>query len=791
MKVTWKWLEEYVDLSGLAIEDVESRLASAGLHVEETYRPYAVITNVVVGFVATCEKHPDADRLKICSVDIGTKKVQIVTAAPNIRADVYIPVALDGAHLANGLDIKTTKLRGAVSEGMFCSLEELGLEDKSEGVFIMPDNPAPIKGEPIYSYLGLDDTMIDFEITANRSDLLSVMGIAREMALVLERPFHTPLYTLKASSHSVSEKVTVSLEADDACYRYTARYIEGVQCRPSPQRVQTRLILTGLRPKNAVVDATNYIMAEVGLPLHAFDAEYIHNGAITVRNASTNEKFVTLADHALELDSEALMIADSTKALALAGIIGGKNSEIRETTSAVILEAALFEPTGVRKTTKKTGVSTDSSYRFERGLDFDAVVYASERAAWFLQEYAGGTVYGGVVDAAKDYDPKRRITVRWKRIADIIGMGIDVAAIKQLYARLGFTIVEETQEMAIITIPSARYWDVVREIDVIEEIARLYGYDKIPACMPSLLVTAKKRDLTVAFRRAIIERLHALGLFEAYVFPFINDKQRELLGCDASALYTLKNPLNKDMEFLSSNAMMPLLNSAEINLKRGSMSVRLYEWGKEFSLSEGERETLAFLMTGTEPQHVYDAARPIAYADCKAVVDTVGGIVSGGIRSCERDIFESSAGFEFVDGETVLMQWGLVRSDIAAMYDISGEIWVGCVYVEPCTARFDAERKFKPFSVFPPVYYDLAFVVDRTTQAASMLAGIRKAAGVLLENVELFDVYEGKQIADDKKSMAFSLVFRASDRTLTEAEITGSVKSVIAAMEKTYNAVLR
>lgn len=791
MKVTWKWLEEYVDLSGLTIEDVEGRLASAGLHVEEIYRPFAAITNVVVGYVETCEKHPDADRLNICSVDIGTKKVQIVTAAPNIRAQVYIPVALDGAHLANGLDIKTTKLRGAVSEGMFCSLEELGLEDKSAGVFIMPDTPAPHVGDPIYPYLALDDTMIDFEITANRSDLLSVMGIAREMALVLERPFRKPQCSLKSSSHTVTEKVSVSLEADEACYRYTARFIEGVQCVPSPQYVQTRLILTGLRPKNAVVDATNYVMAEVGLPLHAFDAEYIHKGAICIRKASAGEKFITLADHDLALDADALMIADSTKALALAGIIGGKNSEIRDTTSAVILEGALFEPTGVRKTTKKTGVSTDSSYRFERGLDYDAVAYASERAAWFLQEYAGGTVYNGMVDASKDYDPKRRITVRWKRIADIIGMSIDVDAVQALYTRLGFTIVEKTDDAATITIPAARYWDIVREIDVIEEIARLYGYDKIPACMPSLLVTAKKRDNATAFRRTVTERLHALGMFEAYVFPFVNDAQRELLGHDAASLYTLKNPLNKDMEFLSPNAMMPLLSNAEINLKRGSMSVRLYEWGKEYSLSDGERDVVSFLMTGTEPQHVYDAARSIGYADCKAVVDAVAGLVSGDIKPCSRDIFEPTAAFELVDGSTVVMQWGLVRADIAALYDISGEVWAGCIYVQPCTDRFSAERKFKPFSVFPPVYYDLAFVVDRTVQSAAALASISKAAGALLESVELFDVYEGKQIADDKKSMAFSLVFRAPDRTLTESEINGSVKAVIAAMEKTYHAVLR
>ncbi len=791
MKVTWKWLEEYVDLSGLTIEDVEGRLASAGLHVEEVYRPYEVITHVVVGFVESCEKHPDADRLQICSVSIGAKKVQIVTAAPNIRAQIFVPVALDGAHLANGLDIKTTKLRGALSEGMFCSLEELGLEEKSPGVFIMPEYLKPEAGKPIYPYLGLDDTMIDFEITANRSDLLSVMGIAREMALVLQRSFQKPVFSLRPSPRVVTDKVSVSLNADDACYRYTARYIENVVCKPSPHYVQTRLILTGLRPKNAVVDSTNYIMAETGLPLHAFDATVIANGEIHIRKARNNEHFVTLGDHELTLDTDALMIADATKALALAGIIGGKDSEIRETTSQVILEAALFEPVGVRKTTKKTGITTDSSYRFERGLDFDTVAYASERAAWFLQEYADGTVFDGMVDASKSYDPSRRITVRWKRITDIIGMTLDTDTVSTLYTRLGFRIIERNNDAATIAVPSARYWDIIREIDVIEEIARLYGYDNIPASMPSLLVSTKKRDKNAAFRATFNERLHALGMFEAYVFPFVNERQRDALHINADALYTLKNPLNKDMEFLSPDAIMPLMSSAEINLKRGSMNVRLYEWGKEYTLSGGERDTMAFILTGSEPQHVYSPARELTYADCKAIVDVFTELIPGTMRSCTRTVFEENTGFELVDGNDILMQWGLVRKSITEMYDISTEVWAGCVYCAPSIARFSAHRAFRPFSVFPPVYYDLAFVVDRSVQSAEIIQCVKDAAGVLLEATELFDIYEGKQIADDKKSMTFSLVFRASDRTLTEAEISRSVHAVKEAVEKKFHAVLR
>jgi len=789
MKVTWNWLGEYVDLHGLTIESISGKLASAGLHIEETYKPLECITNVVIGYVQSLKKHPDADRLQICSVDIGSKTVQIVTAAPNIRAEIFVPVALDGAHLANDLIIKNTKLRGELSEGMFCSLEELGLEEKSAGVYIMPASAKPQKGDAIHPYLGLDDIMIDFEITANRSDLLSVMGIAREIALILERPFTKPSVAFKSTTHNVAEKISVRIDNTDACYRYTARYIESVSTIESPAFVRTRLAMTGLRPINAIVDATNYIMTETGLPLHAFDATYIENGSIVIRKAVDGERFKTLAEHDLTLDGAALMIADGKKAVALAGIIGGQNSEIRETTDSVILEAALFEPTGIRKTSKKTGISTDSSYQFERGMDYDNVLYASERAAWFLQEYAGGTVYSGVAEAHKDYDPIRHIQVRWERIPHILGIAIDKETIRSYYARLDFSVEKETDAFCVIAVPPAR---IIREIDVIEEIARLYGYDTIPALLPTITINAKKRSVTRVFKHAVTERLHGHGIFEAYVFPFINEKQVELLGYDENDLYKVTNPLNKDMEYLAPHGILPMLSIAELNSKRGEKSVRMYEWGKEYHQQRGEHEKLTVVLTGTDTKHVYTGEHTLDLYDAKAVIDSIQKCLKGTftIANSEQVVFEPGIGFALMSGAIELCSYGKVRKDIADSFDL-GDVWMVSMDVEACADAYVANRSFKPFSVFPPVYFDLAFVVERATQAAALLDCIRKAAGALLENVEIFDVYEGKQLSDDKKSIAFSLTFRAADRTLTEQEITKEIEKVITGVNTQFNGVLR
>ncbi|HHH85046.1 MAG TPA: phenylalanine--tRNA ligase subunit beta, partial [Firmicutes bacterium] len=447
MKVTWKWLNEFVDLDGLELEDLEHRLASQGLHIEEVIRPFEKIKEVYIGYITRVEKHPNADRLQVCHVDMGERGfLQIVTAAPNVRERSFVPVAVEGAVLHSGMSIKKAKLRGVESQGMFCSLEELGLEEHSDGICLMEESPEPVKGAPALPYFGLDDTVIDFEITSNRPDCLSVRGIAREVAMAAGRPMKDPPLYIREGDVSVTERIDVDVKDFAKCLRYTARVIEGVSVKESPLAVRCRLALVGLRSINNIVDATNYVMWEYGLPLHAFDRSGVKGGKIIVRRASLGEGFDTLAGEHLELSDEDLLIADTGRGIALAGVIGGENSEITPETKNVVLEAALFDPVSIRMTAKRHGQKTDSSYRFERGMDYEAVEYSSQRAASLIALWGGGVLCRGMVDKKNDsFDPRPSISLRMSQISRHLGISLSQREVINLFSKLDYGITGEKE----------------------------------------------------------------------------------------------------------------------------------------------------------------------------------------------------------------------------------------------------------------------------------------------------------------------------------------------------------
>ena len=796
MKVTWNWLNEFVDLEGLTLEDLEHRLASQGLHIEEVIRPGEKVKEVYIGYIDRVEKHPDADRLQICSVDMGEKgTLQIVTAAPNVRESSFVPVAVEGALLHSGLRIKKAKLRGVESQGMFCSLQELGLEEHSEGIYLMEESPEPVKGASALPYFGLDDTVIDFEITSNRADCLSVKGIAREVAMAAGRPMKEPPLQIREGDVSVTKHIGVEVDDFTKCLRYTARVIQGVSVKESPLAVRSRLALVGLRSINNIVDATNYVMWEYGLPLHAFDRKSVNDAKIVVRRASRGERFDTLAGEHLGLTEEDLLIADTKRGIALAGVIGGENSEITAKTEDVVLEAALFDPVSIRMTAKRHGQKTDSSYRFERGMDFDAVERSSQRAASLIALWGGGVLCRGMVDKkSSSFDPGAVLSLRMSQISRHLGISLSQEEVVSLFTKLGYGIVGEKEGLLSLKVPSGRFWDISREIDLIEEIARFYGYDRIPESLPLLKMKKGKSDKRSLFRQEAETLLLSNGYYECYLYPFISEEILRKAGYDPGDRPRVVNPLNREMEYMNPEPLLGLVKAAETNLKRGAGEVRLYEWSKTYPSFEGEEEVLSFLCAGEEAKTIYSPGHSLDYFDAKIIVDGLlkkTTAVNVERKESTRPVWAPRSGFVYTAGGEVLLEIGLLRKELASLYDIRQDVWGGYARTSPLAEAFQAGRSFVPFSLFPPVYYDLAFVVDSPLPAGEMEKEIIYEGGALLEACRLFDRYEGEHLPRGKKSLAFSLTFRSSERTLTEKEIDDIIQKIIARMKKVFHAELR
>ncbi|HDS02387.1 MAG TPA: phenylalanine--tRNA ligase subunit beta [Firmicutes bacterium] len=796
MKVTWKWLNEFVDLKGLDIESLEGRLASQGLHIEEIFRPGEEIRDVYIGYITKIEPHPDADRLKVCSVNMGERGVlQIVTAALNVQADVYVPVAVHGAVLSGGLKIKRTKLRGVVSEGMFCSLQELGLAEHSDGICLMTDLPEPVAGDPAHPYFSLDDTVIDFEITSNRADCLSVYGIAREVAMAAGRSLIKPLIEVRESDIPVERCIDVELREKEKCLRYTARVIQGVTVKPSPLKIRARLGLVGLRGINNIVDATNYVMWEYGLPLHGFDRNEIRGEKIIVRTAGSEESFVTLAGQQLKLSPDDLVIADTKQGIALAGVIGGGNSEISEQTKDVVLEAALFDPVSIRMTAKKHNQKTDSSYRFERGMDFDLASVSSLRAAELIAQWSGGSVCKGVAERRNEaFQPHRIVPLRLSQVSRHLGVSLNEEEVRDIFARLEYHVEKKTEGTLLLTVPSNRYWDISREIDLIEEVARFYGYDKIPESLPQMTMKKGRSDKKSLFKEKAEKHLLSNGFYEVYLYPLISEELVKKSGYEPGQVPRVTNPLNREMEYMTPEPLLGLLKAAELNMKRGMKEIRLYEWGKGYPSPDCEEEILSFLCTGDAPKTVFSQGYELGFYDTKAVFEgLLGELLPGNIekRASRRSLWAPETGFVYLINNEKIFETGRLRDELTGFFDLRHDVWGGYGHVGILASQVRAGRSFVPFSIYPPVYYDLAFVTDSALPAGALAEEIISEGGSLLENCRLFDLYEGKTLPRGKKSLAFALTFRSQERTLTEKEIDAIIQRIINRAKKKFQAELR
>ncbi len=794
MNASYRWLRDLVPGLDLDARAAAEHLALRGAPVEALASAGDKLGDVVVAHVLTSGPHPNADRLSLCTVDAGAGVVQVVCGAPNVRAGAWYPFVPVGATLPGDVQIRKAKIRGAYSEGMLCSARELGLGTDHAGLLEIEGDFEP--GESFIEALGLDDVTLEVEVTANRGDLLSHVGIARELASrgageVVLPPIpgdpDAPVSYAEGAPEVRAGTVSIRVEDPGLCARYLGAVLRGVRVGPSPAWLQARLRGAGARPINNVVDATNYVMLELGQPLHAFDLSKLGGSSVVVRRAGGSERrFTTLDGEARPLSADMLMICDARRPVAIAGVMGGLDSEVDAATTDVLLECALFDPRSIRATRRALGMSTDASYRFERGVDPEGMRLAVERALTLILATAGGALDGPVLDVHAEVFEPEVVPLRLARVAHVLGVPIGADRVRELLTPLGFRVGGGSAETLDVVVPGFRSYDVKREIDLIEEIARTHGYDRFPsqpgAYRPGTVPDHPLFQLEDDLRGMLV----GAGLFEAHTPAFVSEAEGDV---------RVANPLNAQEPCMRRVLLPSLLRRVEYNLARGNRDVRLFELGTSFTRAgskQAPREAthVVVAMTGArEPPHWSRAVEPLSLWDLKAVLEQVAERAYG----AGATVMPAAVGLEpyaeagaFVVRDSAGQQVGAggrVRSGVLDAPVWAGDVWALEMTLPP-GGHAAATPVHRPLPPFPGVERDLALVTADTLPAASVLATIREEAGGLLEDVELFDLYRGAGVPPGARSLAFRLRFRAPDRTLKDAEIDRTVARVLARLKE-------
>jgi phenylalanyl-tRNA synthetase beta chain len=816
MKVSYQWLSQYVDVSGYTAEELAEKLTKSGIEVDGAENRNLGVSNVVVGYVAERTKHPDADKLSVCIVDTGREeKLQIVCGAKNVAAGQKVPVALVGAKLPGDFQIKRAKLRGVESMGMICSAKELGLNDKllpkeiQEGILVLPDN-AEI-GASILDVLAIDDHVLELDLTPNRSDCLSMLGAAYEIGAILGRPVKLPdeREGLVESDKSAADSVKVTISASEECLHYTARLIEGVKVGTSPLWLQNRLMASGIRPINNIVDVTNYVMLEYGQPLHAFDADRIADGHIDVRLAKQGEKVVTLDGQEREMSSSMLLITDgSGTAVGIAGVMGGANSEVSGETGRIILESAKFAGSSVRKTSKQLGLRSEASLRFEKEVNPEAVAAALNRAAGLICQLAGGTSAKGIVEAKTREATPLEVDIALSKINGYLGMELSLDDVKGIFDRLSFGYKASANGIDTLTVKvPMRRGDITRDVDLIEEVARLYGYDHIPATPITGVTTPGSLNKEQKIRRYTRNVLSVSGLNEAITYSFTHpDQVKRFTGRYADSLpVALALPMSEERSVLRTSLIPQLLDTAVYNRNRNLNDVAVFEIGKVFLSKEAqlsdlpeERLLLSLLWTGNRSEVSWTGKPEKAdFYDLKGVLDKwlAGlGLSAAVYRAASPDGYHPGRTAELVlpvqDGEVYLGTVGQLHPALAKEWDLE-DTYIAELELDTVSVYADATIHYSTLPRYPAVTRDLAVVVGREIAVGDLTAKVKDVSGGLLESVSVFDLYTGERLGADKKSVALSLVFRHAERTLTDEEITALHSSIVTALEEGFAAELR
>ena len=817
MNVTLNWLKNYIDFE-FSPSDLADRLTMLGVEVESVKRLGAELEGVVVGSVGSIKPHPNADKLVLCQVDIGeSEELQIVCGAPNAREGMLAPVATIGAKLPIGLTIKRAKLRGETSHGMLCSEKELGLSAQLASAYNIAEDAAGLMelptdtplGTPLSEALGLDDVVFELEITPNRPDCLSLIGVAREIRAETGNALKLPEVDFNENETDIRELTSVTIEAPDLCPRYAARVIRGVKVGESPAWLQQRLESVGVGVINNIVDITNFVLMEYGQPLHAFDYHKLTENRIVVRRAAAGENITTLDEIDRELTSDMLVIADAEKPVALAGIMGGYDSEITETTADVFLESAYFNPSSIRATAKALGVSTEASYRFERGADPGVVLAALDRAAQLITELAGGTICKGVIDVYPGEQPLTQIQLRPERVNFILGTTIDTSEMVQILSNLGFDVNangtgnyqvgEETSPLQV-TVPTFRS-DVTREIDLIEEIARVHGYDNIPTTLPKGDIPVPASNPSTEIRKRIKHFLLAAGMMEAINYSFCDpncfDKIR--LHADDPLRRTLKlqNPLSPEMSVLRTTLLPSLLDNAQHNRNHQIDTIALFEIGSVFIHNGEQKEPkrVTGVLAGQIGEGVYsNPYREPDFYDIKGLVEgilQVCGIVDYTLQKTDAPTFHPGRNAAVLLDDRQLGTFGEARPEVLKNYDLPYKAYLFDFDMEALVDTAIFAKRFEPIPVYPKVERDLAIVVDKELLSDMPTALIYTTGGELVESVRLFDVYEGEQVPEGKKSLAYAITYHSATETLTDKAVNALHDKVVKRLNQELGAELR
>jgi phenylalanyl-tRNA synthetase beta chain len=808
VKISHRWLLEFVetDLTPAAIAD---RLINAGIEVPSVRPLVEGLSGVVVGEIEAIEKDlgvtPAGHHNRLCRVALPDKTYSVVCGAPNAAPGLRSAFAPPGATLPGGRAIKAAKIRGTVSEGMLCSELELGIGQDAAGILELPAD-AP-RGAPLIQYLGLDDSILEIEITPNRPDALSVVGIAREVAALTGAPFRFPQIAVREGEPAAATLATVEILDPDLCPRYAARVITGLQVKPSPPWLAQRLRAVGLRPINNLVDVTNYVLWEMGQPLHAFDYDTVAGHAIVVRRAKPGERLRTLDGQDRALEPETLLICDPERAVGIAGVMGGGNTEVTPGTTTVLLESAYFNPGSIRRTARALGLHTDAAYRFERGADIEGLREALDRAAQLMADLGGGTVAKGVIDVYPGPKPRPRIALRRSRIERLIGACPPPEAIVKILQGLGFAVDDSGIALQVV-VPSFRR-DIVQEDDLVEEIIRVWGYDKIPSTLSrGGMLQPVVRPPDLALSRAATSVLTAAGLCQAITYAFVDPGRLEAMGWGADApLIALQNPISVERSVLRPSIAPGLLEVIALNGSRQIPDVRVFEIGQTFAPRRDEDVDrpaheelwLAAVMTGQRAARSWHAGRdPVDVYDAKGAAELVvgaAGVGEAGVTPYPpgkgpRYLEQGRAAALTVAGRQV--GWfGEVALGVREVFDLPAPVFLAEVSLTALLALPRLEVRYEPLPRFPAVQRDLAVVLPTEVTAGEVEAAIRAMKLPLLSRITLFDVYEGGQVGAGRRSLAWSLTFLAPDRTLTDKEVNDLHARVVAEVGRRFGAEIR
>ena len=800
MNTALSWIKAYVPDLECTDQEFCDAMTLSGTKCEGYERLDKNLDKIVVGEILKIERHPDADKLIICQVNVGSETIQIVTGAPNVKEGDLVPVVLDGGKVAGGHDggplpedgivIKAGKLRGVPSNGMMCSIEELGSdrnfypEAPEYGIYIFEKESGVKPGDDAIEALGLHDTVFEYEITSNRVDCYSILGIAREAAATFRKPFYAPKVEIKKESGDVNDYIKVDVQDKELCTRYCARVCTNIKIGPSPKWMQRRLAASGIRPINNLVDITNYVMEEYGQPMHAYDLSTVAGGQIIVRRAKDGDTFVTLDGQERKLDKDVLMICDAEKEIGIAGIMGGENSMITDDVKTVLFEAATFHGANIRKSAKRIGLRTDASGKFEKGLDPYNAEAAINRACQLIEELGCGEVVKGIVDECAPLKELVQVPFEPERINKFLGTDIPAEDMLKYFEAIELDYDEKTN---MITCPSFRQ-DLLSFADIAEEVARFFGYDKIPTTLPSGSATAGKLTFKMRIEQKARDIAEYCGFSQGMCYSFESPKvfDKLLIPADSELrkAITISNPLGEDFSIMRTVSLNGMLTSLATNFNRRNKECRLYELGniylpKSLPLTELPDERMQFTLGFYGDGDFYTMKGVI-----EEFLEAIG--LSGKV------IYDPDAGISFLhpgrqasifyEGKT-LGYLGEVHPEVCDNYDMKTKAYVAVLDMPEIIPFATFDRQYVGLAKFPAVTRDISMVVKKDILAGQIEAMIAQRGGKILESIQLFDIYEGSQIQEGFKSMAYTITFRAKDRTLDENDITGAMKKILNGLE--------